>query len=192
MHCGKDNVEHTHVLWDRPIISQKGANAKLCSLDATALPVAIKCGLPITVSPSMKGNYWIESEDSCETVANDVNSYENKASTQDYEVKRYLEKNQNLRDINATRMVARQTLNTIKTHIKGADLLTPSKCFVDAPESINVYTDGSWINPMEELAHGGQAGLPPLNKCRMLITGNYCRLVALSSKCAIGNSTEMV
>ena len=101
-----------------------------------------------------------------------------------YELKQYLQAVHSLPGLEVNKVMARQTFNTIKGQIKGADLITPNKCFVEAPEDINVYTDGSWINPMKQYLGLGGAGIwwpGRTTTHQMMQNARYWKLLPISS-----------
>ena len=158
-HCGKNDVDHTHILWDCPCINEKRINNKLSSINTAHLPTAIKCGLPIAMSAKINGNFWIEQEGDSKHIINGNIKDENKATSQDYDINQCLASNDNLSGNDNAKIAARHVFNTIKGQIKGADLIIPNRCLVQAPTEINVYTDGSWINPMKQYLGLGGAGV---------------------------------
>ena len=60
---------------------------------------------------------------------------------------------------------ARQAFMSLKQNFESPHIVLPYHCIFDAPEEINVFTDGSWINPRNftslwvGLVPGGLIGL---------------------------------
>ena len=54
---------------------------------------------------------------------------------------------------------ARQAFQILKTGSPDIIMPLPHKCTLNAPDSINVYTDGSWLNPVKQYLGIGGAGV---------------------------------
>ncbi len=77
------------------------------------------------------------------------------ASCKHQEVKDILSKS----NIDPAMHSARQAFHKIKANKQPPHLALPFKCHRPAPEDINVYTDGSWINPLQQYLGLGGAGV---------------------------------
>ncbi len=62
-------------------------------------------------------------------------------------------------DIQSEHLNARQCFEFIKAVEGPPHMPTPYPCKVKAPDDINVYTDGSWINPLKQFLGIGGAGV---------------------------------
>ncbi len=149
-HCGATNVDHCHILWDCPMINIRRVNHDLDDYDHTSMPTAIKCGIPIAMSAQCNGNFWVEEHNT--SVPSNSNAHEtNRAISNDYLISQVIHNHQaNPNNEQLCNSNARVVFQNIKGDLPEAFLATPWRCYVDAPDTINVYTDGSWLNPLKQ------------------------------------------
>jgi hypothetical protein len=62
-------------------------------------------------------------------------------------------------NLDGTKVNARQAFRVIKASKDPPHLALPYRCHVKAPDDINVYTDGSWIIPLQQYLGLGGAGV---------------------------------
>ena len=164
-HCGKKVNDISHVLWQCGEISKHRVNKELCNIDPDALPCYIKHGIPAAMTTNVKGPYWCEDRDT-----NQISSNENLCNAIGLATGKKQAvvascKQQEIHDtlanagIDSNTHNARQAFQGIKSNKEPPHLALPHKCTAKAPQEINVYSDGSWIFPIQQYLGLGGAGV---------------------------------
>ena len=77
---------------------------------------------------------------------------------------------------------ARQAFSIIKMNEGDTVMPTPYRCYREAPDDINVYTDGSWLLPLKQFLGLGGAGVWwPKRVISTPSEGSDCHKIPLSS-----------
>jgi len=147
-HCGAANASLTHKYWKCPVIKDKMKDTELKDVDPDLLPDAIKAGIPTAMSSSFTKNYWVVDDDA-ESLDNTI-----KAQSKDETIKAICAEKGF-----ALPKFAKDTFLKLKGGYKQPFIPKPPKCSAKAPADINVYTDGSWLNPLLQYLGLGGAGV---------------------------------
>ncbi len=161
-HCGQQADDISHVTWHCPAVNKHRTFIDLKGLNPDALPCFIKHGVPKAMSTNVESTFWGDepecSNEQCnEQTLNAIgmqvcNRKKVAASCKHQEIKDVLSNN----GINLATNNARQSFQQIKVCKQPPHLALPYRCRRPAPIDINVYTDGSWINPLQQyLGLGG-------------------------------------
>ncbi len=164
-HCGKSVDDMTHILWDCEEIHKHRKLRDLCGLDHSQLPTHIKHGIPSAMTTDVQGPYWSNHENGnqignnkqyCKDIGlRTERNNANIASCKYQEVKDQFSQ----AGIDCTQQNARQAFSNIKAIKEPPHFALPNKCSVAAPHDINVYSDGSWLYPMNQFLGLGGAGV---------------------------------
>ncbi len=148
-HCGQKVSDISHALWQCSEINKHRSNRDLCDLDPETLPCYIKHGIPAAMTTNVKGPYWSEEYSvnqiaSNEQLCNAIGIKTGKkqevvASCKQQEITDTLAKS----CIDNTTHNARQAFQGLKQSKAPPHFALPHKCTAKAPQSINVYSDGS-------------------------------------------------
>jgi len=157
-HCGSNVESHEHILWDCEVINSHRKCREMCSLDHQKLPICIKVGLPVAMHAKFDQPFWGSNMQPDGGVAEGVGAPLNRemygAQCENNILIKELEANNlgpQIRDCNA-----RQAFMSLKQNLDSPHIVLPYHCVFIAPDIINVYTDGSWINPQKfHFALGG-------------------------------------
>ncbi len=164
-HCGQDVQDITHITWECPEINKHRKIKDLRDVNADLLPDFIKHGIPKSMSTDVEGTFWgdrptFEQMQSNEQTIDAIGMQSNIkrktiASCKNQEIMDVLQSN----SLNPGNCNARQCFQQIKACKQPPHLALPYKCHRTAPDDINVYTDGSWINPLQQYLGLGGAGV---------------------------------
>ncbi len=165
VHCGQDVQDISHITWNCPKINQHRKINDLKEVDSDMLPVFIKHGIPKAMSTNVEEVFWGKvpmadgkqcNRQTLEAIGKQATSKRKVvASCKHQEIKDVLKGN-NLIPGNCN---ARQCFQQIKANKQPPHLALPYRCHRPAPADINVYTDGSWINPLQQYLGLGGAGV---------------------------------
>ncbi len=163
-HCGTDVEDFTHITWQCEAIHKHRKVDTLKDVDHMILPSYIKHGVPKAMSTDVEGTFWGDRVDqsnmqckqqTCKAIGlQSSNKGKVIASCKHQEVKDVLSRN----GIDQQTHNARQAFSKIKANKMPPHIALPYKCHRKAPSDINVYTDGSWINPLQQYLGLGGAG----------------------------------
>ena len=158
-HCGAQVHCPAHVLWDCPVVNQHRKVKELEGVHSEHLPKAIAVGLPPALSSDFTSTPWVTQgdvvkiDDVPERVTNII-------SVDDAEAKQGLVQHlANSVHDKGVHPRARNLFTSIRDEQGAQCFATPWKCTVPAPAAINVYTDGSWLNPLKQFLGLGGAGV---------------------------------
>ncbi len=164
-HCGGGMKDITHICWDCPEISKHRKVHDLKDVNPDLLPDFIKHGVPKAMSPDIEGAFWGGVPTTDHYHGNEVtlksigmpacNKRKVIASCKNQEIKDACKEH----DIDFTTCNARQCFQQIKACKQPPHMVLPYKCYRPAPVDINVYTDGSWVNPLQQYLGLGGAGV---------------------------------
>ena len=165
-HCGAEAQDISHVCWDCPSVNKHRKNTELKDLDPSILPNFIKHGVPKAMSLDVEATFWGDKPQqgemqNCGKEAihaiglHTSNKYQTRASCKNQEVKDLMGKN----SLNTSTHNARQAFQKIKANKQKPHLPLPYRCHRPPPKDINVYSDGSWINPLQQYLGLGGAGV---------------------------------
>ena len=126
-------------------------NKKLCDLKHEHLPKAIRNNIPMAMGQKLHGCFWDdgpEKGDIAHTFTETQLGLKEKrtdniiAESHTVEFKKALSENPSNPNSN-NQLNARQTFQFLKQSGGDTLLITPPACWLEAPDDINVYTDGS-------------------------------------------------
>lgn len=127
------------------------------------MPEAIANGLPIAVEGSSKQAFWgdCNQEGLCNSskqlIGIPCNKYAQlKADSNDAIIDRQL-KAKNAKALGNN--TARAAFNHLRTSDGDCADPVPFRCYIKAPDLINAFTDGSWLNPKKRFLAFGGAGV---------------------------------
>lgn len=160
-HCGAQDVGLEHIHWDCPIVNQHRVNRELVDVRSCHLPKSVAYGLPPALSAKLDGPLWIHEPGECDVVlegAPDVvkqcGALNQAASKQALLTSRAGD----LLTVGSTS--ARECFASLKGELTGEQAIAlPWRCTVGAPARINVYSDGSWLQPRFKFLGLGGAGV---------------------------------
>ena len=166
-HCGHIGADTKHLLWDCPAINEKRKHKDLDNLKSDWLPKATISGLAVEMAIETNGTFWGPNYDAVidtENLQNIRNMSKNKEDkplamginelNNDYMLKEAYEQY----NVNVSSN-ARQTFQHIKHSKTTSEIPMPYKVYADAPETPNVYTDGSWLHGTKQFLGIGGAGV---------------------------------
>ena len=164
-HCGEQVHSPAHVLWDCPSVNKHRKVKDLEGVRSKHLPEAIAVGLPPALSSDLTSTPWISqvdavSEEDVPDCVACVGKLENADAKQG--IVQHLSSLKHGQGVHAN---ARNCFMLLKDDEGEQSYATPWKCLVDAPQNINVYTDGSWLNPLKQFLGLGGAGVWWPNRC---------------------------
>ena len=156
-HCGEKADTISHVTWHCKAINKHRKCRELADINPDALPEYIKHGVPKTMSANINGTFW--GETSCtltdqNKIGLPTKRRKNIAEAQNEEIK-FIIKQHGLNEDSD----ARQIFQSLKAVNGSPHMAMPYKCNVRPPNDINVYTDGSWKNPLMQYLGLGGAGV---------------------------------
>ena len=157
-HCGVGVESGEHVSWECSVINSHRKSRELCNLDHSALPTCIKVGIPVAMHAKFDGPYWGRAMQPDGDIPAGIGVPPSTGMYGAQCVNNILSqeldnRNQGDQFRNAN---ARQAFMSLKQNLESPHVVLPYHCVFDAPEQINVYTDGSWINPRKfHFALGG-------------------------------------
>ena len=162
-HCGEQNVSTKHILWQCPNINQNRSFKELCDLPSECLPEAIANGLPLAMAATSKQAFWGE----CDHEGMDDTSKgligvpfnrngHRKADNMDSLIN-LQPASKGMEAIGSKS--ARAVFNQLRSSDGECITPVPFKCLANAPDKINVFTDGSWVNPKKWFLGFGGAGV---------------------------------
>ena len=161
-HCGKENADNIHTLWNCPIIA-KHKKIKIEKVqDYRNLPKAILQGIPESMTWRLDEPFWGKAEVEKPLFRNeigfkgiagnmDIRSASNKSANIEY----ILQNREIPKELNARQIFAKLKECTYNNTSKER----PWKCSATAPEEINVYTDGSLLHNKKHFVSIGGAGV---------------------------------
>ncbi len=139
-------------------------HTSLEGLDRSCLPKHIKHGIPKAMTVDLEATFWGDNleQGACKdkALAQAIGlptsaQQQVLASSQNQEVKQCVLNN----NIVVEQVNARQAFEAIKANKEPPHMPLPYQCQRQAPEDINVYTDGSWIHPLRQFLGIGGAGV---------------------------------
>ena len=163
-HCGQEVTGPEHVLWRCPCINKHRKHREMCEVDPNDLPKSILNGLPPAMSSRIHSFFW-DKEDKPfqhgDTKHVAFGMPKNKFHSN------LMQSDQMLLDalldklgIGHYEINARQAFTQLKKDNASDTIMPlPYKCVRDAPEQINVYTDGSWLFPLKQFLGLGGTGV---------------------------------
>ncbi len=164
-HCGGAPEDITHVTWHCPAIHKHRQFKDLQHINPDVLPGYIKHGVPKAMSADIEATFWgdvlepdhIQNHSpTCNAIGlQTCNRKKVIASCKNQEIIQVLSKY----DLNNKQHNARQCFHNIKANRSEPHLPMPHRCHRPAPDDINVYTDGSWIHPLQQYLGLGGAGV---------------------------------
>ena len=165
-HCGQPVVNSAHTLWECPQVNKHRKITDLECLNQTRLHPAISNGIPPAMTHNHRAPYWgkCDNNDAIYHATEEEKKqlgilygtrYVNKADSKDCILKEICYN----KGICADGLNARQTFRAIKYDINEDSNVIPEPCNEPAPPDINVYTDGSWLNPLKQYLGLGGAGV---------------------------------
>ena len=153
LHCGTKVDDCQHTLWACPAINKHRKLNLMKDVDWKMLPKCIQLGLPMAMSKNLCAAFW-EKEGQDETGNNTLhrkkcgcpigNDNKNIALSDQYELNNVFTEH----EINIGNTNARQAFTQLRQHEYNPCTAMPASCTMIAPDSINVYTDGSWLFPL--------------------------------------------
>jgi hypothetical protein len=158
-HCNELVGGPEHVLWDCPVVNQHRKCRELEEVRSKHLPKAIVVGLPPALSSNLTKTPWVDQGSSVgEGDIPDCVASVGKLPNADAK-QLLIEHLCNVRHGQGVHVNARNCFASLKADDGEQCLATPWRCLVAAPEAINVYTDGSWLNPLKQFLGLGGAGV---------------------------------
>jgi ribonuclease HI len=162
-HCGLPNVNTRHISWLCPVINAKRSFKDLEDFKSQCLPEAIANGLPVAMQGSSKQAFWGDCNQdglcnsSKQLIGIPCNKYAQlKADSNDAIIDTQLKAKNAKVLCNNT---ARAAFNHLRTSDGDCVNPVPFRCYIKAPDLINVFTDGSWLNPKKWFLGFGGAGV---------------------------------
>ena len=163
-HCGQTVQGPEHVLWECQCIHKHRTFKDLSEINFKELPKAILNGLPPAMSTRIHAYFW-DREDRPFQPGNkegvdmgmpNTKFHSNLKKSDQLLLDTLFEKN----NIGHSEINARQAFGKFK-HEQAADATMPMpyRCTANAPDQINVYTDGSWLFPLKQFLGLGGAGV---------------------------------
>jgi ribonuclease HI len=163
-HCLTTYTNKHHTLWHCPVINKHRKHCELNDIDADALPDCIKVGLPPAMHARHNTPYW----------GDDLHNYEGNSiitkraigipTSSQWCYGASLDNNNLCNATNTSRedlakLSARQAFAKLKPIQTVGHIPLVYKCTLKPPEQINVYSDGSWQNPLTYHFALGGAGV---------------------------------
>ena len=161
-HCGCKDVSTKHILWECPVIKQSRSFNDLSEINHEHLPQPIANGLPLAMSATFDKTYWGEdSGQGDEAMKTVLGMPETRRDKDIAESNNYLLNELLVRSDSATinNVNARQAFGFLRNLNGETSSSLPFKCHALAPSEINVFTDGSWVNPKKWFLGMGGAGV---------------------------------
>ncbi len=162
-HCGAEEVNIVHTVWHCPEIHKHRKRRDLCQLDVRDIPSALQLGLPEMMSQYVSGTYWGLKSDDMHTADRDARLMMGLSKDKKVAEAKDMQIQQTLAKYCAAGEVRTQNARQVFQHIRGPNLKgsmeLPKWCEDAAPQGINVYTDGSWKNPLRQYWGLGGAGV---------------------------------
>ena len=160
-HCGVQVEDSEHILWKCPVIHKYRTNKDLCNLDTRYIPKALINGIPTTISCELCGDYWgnkhgHEADNDTKQLIGQGRGHRHKVQEAKQEELMQCFKDE---DVDITNKNARQAFNALRTLPSIISMIMPNICHTNAPEEPNVYSDGSWLQPMYKYLGYGGAGV---------------------------------
>jgi hypothetical protein len=164
IHCGEDVDDISHITWKCKVIHKHRKINDLKELNPDVLPCYIKHGVPKAMSTDVQATFWgdkLEIDSPSNEQANNAigvatcNKSRIVATCKQQEVDDVLSN----AGISKQSHNARQAFSKLKANKDPPHLALPYECHRKAPADINVYTDGSWIYPLEQYLGLGGAGV---------------------------------
>jgi ribonuclease HI len=159
-HCGATVSGPSHILWDCPVINSHRTDNTLEGVRSEHLPKAVAVGLPPALGVNLQKPLW---EGSCEAGTHEAEAPTcitkcgtlDKADAKDALLQDMLI----LANKTDQHNCARACFGLLKGDAGSPCVVLPNVCHAHAPESINVYSDGSWLNPLKQFLGLGGAGV---------------------------------
>ena len=156
-HCGEKATTISHITWKCQTINRHRKCRELSDINPDSLPEYIKHGVPKHMSTNLNGTFW--DEDTCTQKDQTKTGWptkrrENIADAQNEEIKQIIKEHGINQNCNA-----RQVFQKLKADQEPPQMAMPYKCTRRPPSDINVYTDGSWKNPLIQYLGLGGAGV---------------------------------
>jgi ribonuclease HI len=155
VHCGEEVDGPSHILWNCAHINKHRKCNKLDHIDASQLPASIANGLPPAMGTDFVEPLWGK-----------IPGHDHVSGLGDYEKCRNADAKNglinhlaNILGLNVVGLCARKAFTMIKGTPGPTVMPVPHKCSCCAPTAINVYTDGSWLNPLKQYLGLGGAGV---------------------------------
>jgi len=161
-HCGLDNVGTQHILWQCPVINNYRVNENLKNIKVEDLPKCVLNGIPKGMGTNLTKDFW-GGNSSIASTANGQEISNPKHKTWRNNINQSMQGllNQHISD-KGDEIRNNDTITTLFCRMRhtNKDMICPEphKCFVEAPQDINVYTDGSWKHPQKWFLGIGGAG----------------------------------
>ncbi len=164
-HCDKQVNDITHILWECEHIHKHRKHRDLCDMDHAQLPLHIKHGVPSAMTNDIQAPYWSKHEDGNQISNNKQFCKQIGMWTGKNSANIMSSKHQEVKDalsnvgIDGTKQNARQAFTNAKNNKQPPHFALPHKCYARAPNEINVYSDGSWLFPLNQYLGLGGAGV---------------------------------
>ena len=163
-HCGQQKAGVDHIYWDCSIVNRHRKLRTVGALLADKLPQCLRRGVPSAMTGGLACSFWGASLFDMGTQDGDILEAVGLGRTKH---RRNVQEAQECardsirQDIGAKgdTLNARQTFQLAKADQAPTVLPLPKKQENPAPEKINAYTDGSWINPLRQFLGLGGAGV---------------------------------
>ena len=184
VHCGLEVADTKHILWECKAIHKHRSNLKLAEVDPSILPKSVLNGLPPSMTINLDKRFWEKeadyvndnptySVDSVQVKRRKLRNESNKAILEDtLKAKGIVDK-----DLNARQAFQRIKINNDPNHLP-----LPYECRLQAPDEINVYTDGSWLFPLKQFLGLGGAGIWWPNRAINKDNGDPCMKITPLSR----------
>ena len=149
-HCGRADVDTTHINWECPEINKHRAFKELEDLEVRSLPRAVANGVPPAMAIGTAGAYW-DGTDETHRIDKEgkpifplsphpTHEPTNLKGLTNMALDRQGHESCDPKDR------AQQVCHKLKAGRQHIVMPTPYRCTRQLPQEVNVYTDGSWLN----------------------------------------------
>ncbi len=163
-HYGASNISSTHIHWECQAVNQHRKLNDLCHISPSALPQCVKCGIPPAMAASFAGPFWgedLQPDGNLGTEEGITIGVPKGAAAAHGAACDNRTFNLAMQSLNLElgQHNARQAFLAMK-QLQGPPVMPmPYQCYLPAPDTINVYTDGSWQFPLSSHFALGGAGV---------------------------------